>query len=74
MKMEEIKEEVKRRIFTKSMMRNAFTEEELKRLTENENFYESDGLWFSKTSLEQQIPRLIKIFRDNPELLKVRKR
>ncbi len=69
MDIEEIKEEVKRRIFTKPMMKHAFTEEELKMLIENNNFYESGCFWFSKTTLESQIPRIIKIFRDHPELL-----
>ncbi len=74
MGIEEIKEEVKRRIFTKSMMKNAFTEEELKSLIENDNFYEPNCVWFSKKSLEEQIPRIIKIFQDNPQILEVQKK
>ena len=70
MKIEEIIEETRRRIFTKSMLRKGFEEHDLKDLVMNDNFYQPDTIWFTKEQLEQQIPRLIKIFRDNPKLLK----
>ena len=58
-------EEITRKIFTKSQLKKAFTERELKEMFENDNFYKPETLWFTKEMIEADIPRIIKIIKSS---------